>query len=218
MSSMKHLLLTALGTLGLTAVLHAQDPAAENAKLREALRTTAVQLRTAQADLANAQAVANAAEAKNKDLEKRLADTNTKAAAEAARADEDRRASDKTIASLNNKVAERDKRVAEYTAAIERWKTSLQQALQTSQAHEAEKQRLAAQTATLRLTLADRERKNLALFNTAREILDRYENHALGKAILAKEPFTRNTRVKIENLVQGYNDRILDNRISAQKP
>lgn len=215
---MKHLLLTTLGALlGLTAA-HAQDPAAENAKLREALRTTAVQLRTAQADLANAQAITAAAEARSKTLEANLTAANKKAAEEAARAEEDKRTSEKTISTLNNKLAERDKRISEYTAAIERWKATLQQTTTLAQSTEAEKQRLAAQAATLRLTVADRERKNLALFNTAREILDRYENHSLGKAILAKEPFTQNTRVKIQTLVQGYNDRILDNRINAKKP
>ncbi|MBX3739748.1 MAG: hypothetical protein KF712_02055 [Akkermansiaceae bacterium] len=194
----------------------AQDPAAENAKLREALRTTAVQLRTAQADLANAQAITNAAEAKSKDLEKRLSDANAKAAEEAKRAEEDRRASEKTISTLNNKVAEREKRVAEYTDAIAKWKASLQQAVAAAQSNESEKNRLAAEAASLKLVVADRERKNLALFNTALEILERYENHALGKAILAREPFTRNTRVKVETLVEGYKDRVLDNRISAK--
>lgn len=198
------------------ALSYAQDPAAENAKLREALRATAVQLRTAQADLANAQAITSAAEAKSQDLEKRLTEANTKAAAEAKRAEEDRSASEKTISTLNNKVAEREKRVAEYSEAIAKWKTSLQQAVAAAQTYEAEKNRLAAEAAALRLQVADRERKNIALFNTALEILERYENHGLGKAILAREPFTRNTRVKIENLVQDYKDRILDQRISAK--
>jgi len=205
-----------LPLLFLPAIASAQDPAAENAKLREALRSTAVQLRTAQADLANAQAITSAAEAKSKDLEKRLSDANAKAADEAKRAEDDRRASEKTIASLNNKVAERDKRVAEYSDAITRWKASLQQAVNTAESNEADKKRLAAEAASLKLVVADRERKNIALFNTALEILERYENHALGKAILAREPFTRNTRVKVENLVQGYQDRIIDNRISAK--
>jgi septal ring factor EnvC (AmiA/AmiB activator) len=198
--------------------LLAQQEAAENAKLREALRATAVQLRTAQADLANAQAFANASEAKNKDLEKKLSDSIARSAADLKRSEETQRANEKTIASLNNKVAERDKRISEYTEAIAKWKSALQQAAASAQANEAEKKRFAAEASSLKLTIADRERKNLALFNTAREILDRYEKHALGKAILAKEPFTQNTRVKIETLVQDYNGRILDNRISAGKP
>ena len=55
----------------------------------------------------------------------------------------------------------------------------------------------------------------MALFNTAIEILDRFQNYALGKALQAREPFIGTTRVKVENLVQGYKDRILDNRIAA---
>lgn len=193
-----------------------QDPAAENAKLREALRATAVQLRTAQADLANAQATTAAAEAKNKNLEQQLAKSGEALAAQTKRASEDKVAAERSIASLNNKVAERDKRLTEYTEALAKWKAAYQQAASAAQAKEAESAAAATRIATLKNTLADRERKNIALFNVANEILDRYRDHGLGKAILAKEPFTQNTRVKIELLVQGYQDRILENRISAK--
>ena len=97
-----------------------------------------------------------------------------------------------------------------------KWKAAWQQATSLAQTTDAEKTKLATEAAGLKHTLADRERKNIALFNAANEILDRYKNHALGKAILAKEPFTQTSRVKIENLVQGYNDKIIDNRISAK--
>lgn len=213
---MKRLLYLTL-PFALAAPLSAQDPAAaETAKLREALRATALQLRTAQADVANAQATTAAAETKNKALGKQLADANAKLTAETRRASEDKTAAEQTIAGLNNKLADRDKRLAEYTEALAKWKAAYQQAAATAQSRDAEKTKLTAEAAGLKLTVADRERKNIALFNTAEEILRRYENHALGKAILAKEPFTQTTRVKIENLVQGYNDRILDNRISAK--
>ncbi len=198
------------------AISSAQDPAAENAKLREALRTTAVQLRTAQADLANAQAITTASEAKNKTLEGQLAHANEKLIAQTKKADQEKTAGEQTIAGLNNKLADRDKRLSEYTEAIAKWKAAYQQAVSVSQAKTAESRNLTGEVSSLKLVIADRERKNIALFNTAREILDRYESHALGKAILAKEPFTRNSRVQIENLVQGYNDRILDNRISGK--
>ena len=70
------------------------------------------------------------------------------------------------------------------------------------------------------VSFADRERKNISLFNTAIEILNRYEGYALGKALAAREPFIGTTRVKVENLVQGYKDKILDNRLSvaSKKP
>lgn len=205
---------TLLAFLILPTLAHAQaDP---DAKLREALRSTAIQLRTAQTDLANAQATAAAADQKNKDLTKQLAEANDRLIAQTKRSSEDKTAADKTIAGLNNKLADRDKRIAEFSDANEKWKTAYQQAAAHAQSKDAEQTKLAAEAVVLRRTIADRETKNIALFNTAREILERYENHALGKSILAKEPFTGNSRVKIENLVQGYNDRILDNRISAK--
>ncbi len=211
---MKHLLLLLLALS--PAITRAAGEADPDAKLREALRTTAVQLRTAQTDLANAQATTAAAEARSKTLEKQLADANARLAGEAKRAAEDKTTAEQTIATLSNKLADRDKRLKEYDEAIAKWKASWQQATDLARTTGDEKTRLSAEAARLKTTLADRERKNLALFNTSLEILQRYENHALGKAILAKEPFIGTTRVKIENLVQGYNDRILDNRISAK--
>ena len=200
------------------AISSAAEPAAADpdAKLREALRATAVQLRTAQTDLANAQATTAAAEAKNKALEKQLADANGKLTTQIKTASEDRTIAEQNIATLGNKLADRDKRIKEYEEAIVKWKAAWQQATSLAQTTDAEKTKLATEAAGLKHTLADRERKNIALFNAANEILDRYKNHALGKAILAKEPFTQTSRVKIENLVQGYNDKIIDNRISAK--
>jgi hypothetical protein len=80
---------------------------------------------------------------------------------------------------------------------------------------EEERAQLASEAIVLKRTVADRETKNIALFNTSTEILERFENYALGKAIGAREPFISTTRVKVENLVQGYKDRIVENRIAA---
>ena len=83
---------------------------------------------------------------------------------------------------------------------------------------EDERAKLAAEALALKRTITDRETKNIALFNVAIEVLDRFEKYALGKALAAREPFIGTTRVKVENLVQGYKDKILDNRIGATKP
>lgn len=213
---MKRLFLLTLPFALAASALGAEPAADPDAKIREALRATAVQLRTAQTDLANAQATTAAAEAKNKALEKQLADANGKLTTQIKTASEDRTIAEQNIATLGNKLADRDKRIKEYEEAIVKWKAAWQQATALAQTTDAEKTKLATEAAGLKQTLADRERKNIALFNTANEILDRYKNHALGKAILAKEPFTQTSRVKIENLVQGYGDRIIDNRISAK--
>ena len=60
----------------------------------------------------------------------------------------------------------------------------------------------------------DREAKNLALYNLGNEILTRYEKYGLGEALAAKEPFTGVTRVKLQELVQDYRDKISDQRVT----
>ena len=58
----------------------------------------------------------------------------------------------------------------------------------------------------------DREAKNYELFKLANEILTRYEKFGLGEALTAREPFTGLTRVKLENLVQDYQDTLSQQR------
>ena len=200
---------------GITRAAEAPDP---TLKLREQLRSVMLQLRTAQTDAANAQAAQAGAEKKNADLTAKIAELDKRLAAQIKQSSADKIASDETIASLNNKLAEREKRIAEYTEALEKWKAGYQNAAGVARAKEDERAKLAAEIMVNKRTIADRETKNITLFNTANEILDRYENYALGKALGAREPFVGTTRVKIENQVQGYKDQILDNRISARKP
>ncbi len=198
--------------------LHAAEPADPSQKLREQLRGVMLQLRTSQTDAANAMAAQAAGEKKNADLTAKTADLEKRLTAQIKQSSSDKTASDESIAKLNNKLAEREKRIVEYTEALERWKAGYQKAAEVARTKEDERAKLAAEIIVLKRAVADRESKNIALFNTSNEILDRYENYALGKALGAREPFIGTTRVKIENLVQGYKDKILDKRISARNP
>jgi len=209
-------LLLLLGVLtGISRAAEAPDP---SQKIREQLRAVTLQLRTAQTDAANSQAAEMAADRKNKDLTTKLADLEKRNASMVKQSSADKASSDESIATLNNKLAEREKRIIQYTEALEKWKSGYEKAAGVARAKEDERAKLAAEIIVHQRTIADRETKNIALFNTSNEILNRYENYALGKALAAREPFIGTTRVKVENLVQGYKDKILDNRISAQKP
>ena len=192
----------------------APDPAL---KLREQLRGVMLQLRSSQSESANAQAAQAAAELKNKELTAKIAELDKRNAALAKQSNADKAAADAAIATLNTKLAERDARIAQYTEALAKWKNGYQLASEVVRTKEDERAKLAAELIVHKRTIADREAKNIALFNTSNEILDRYQNYALGKALQAREPFIGTTRVKIENLVQGYHDKILDNRLSAKK-
>lgn len=208
-----------LPVLALTiAASHAAPEADPAAKLKETLRSTMLQLRKAQTDNANLQATQAAAEARSKELEAKIAEMTKAGEALVKKNNADKAAAEDSIAKLNNRVAERDQRIVEFTQALEKWKEGYQKAAEVARTKEDQRAKLASEVVDLKRTVADREAKNIALFNTSNEILDRFENYAMGKAITAREPFIGTTRVKVENLVQGYKDKIVDNRIAAPAP
>ena len=49
---------------------------------------------------------------------------------------------------------------------------------------------------------------NQALFSLGHELLTRYANKGVGEAMAAAEPFLQSKRVALENLVQGYEDKL----------
>jgi chromosome segregation ATPase len=61
-----------------------------------------------------------------------------------------------------------------------------------------------AQNAALELC----SRHNQSLKAVSLELLDRWQRHDWRDVVAAKEPFVQGRRVQIENLVQGYEDRI----------
>ena len=195
--------------------LHAAEAADPAQKLREQLRAALLQVRASQIETSNAQAEKAAAEKKNADLTAKTTDLEKSFATLTKRSNADKTAADETIAKLNTKIAAQEKLIGEYTEALEKLKGIYQKTAGVARSKEEERAKLAAEIIVHQRTIADRERKNIALFNTSIEILDRFQNYALGKALAAREPFIGTTRVKVENLVQGYKDKILDNRIAA---
>jgi hypothetical protein len=195
--------------------LNAAEPPDPTVKLKGQLREVMLQLRTAQTTAANAQAAQIAAEQKSEELAKKLKDRETATTELIKQNNTAKSASEESIARLNRTLAEREKRLAQTNEALEKWKIGYEKAAEVARTKETERAKLAGDLIVHQRTIADRERKNLALFQLSNEILDRYEGYSLGKALGAREPFIGTTRVKVENLVQGYKDKILDNRISA---
>jgi hypothetical protein len=101
--------------------------------------------------------------------------------------------------------------------SLAKWKAAYEQIQTAAQKSEAERAKFASESIILKRKVEDRERKNLELFKTANEVLTRYERFALGEALSAKEPFTGITRVKLENQVQDYQDKIADQRVKPDE-
>ena len=82
-----------------------------------------------------------------------------------------------------------------------------------------------ADRAKLRKDLSDRNSAfdacavdNLQLYEINRDILDRYEHIGLFTKVSANEPFTKITRIRIENLVDEYRERAQALRVKKTTP
>jgi hypothetical protein len=182
----------------------AQDPVLT--RMREALKNTMIQLRDAQTQVATLQAAQAQDAQKIKDLQAQL-DRTTK------QASDDKLAADKTIADLKEQNAAQDKRNAAQLDAIAKWKKSYEALLAQAQAIDAKRAELAGKCIAFQRKVDDQQRRNLAMFDLGMEILHRYERFGLGDALTAREPFTGLTRVKFQNLVQDYGDKLADQKI-----
>lgn len=189
------------------------QPSAVEAKLREGLRNTMLQLRTIQAERDQLIVEKTTLEGEKKDLAEKL-EVLTKQAAtnqETAR---------NSIAALEAKVVQRETEAAQLSASLEKWQASQKQAVALAEKKEAERATAAARVIELDRRVADQQRKNLAMYKIGNEVLHRYEKFVLGDAIVAREPFTGIARVKFQTLAQDFQDQISDQLIKpeAAKP
>jgi hypothetical protein len=198
--------------LALTQLTHAADqPASAETRLREMLRTTILQLRAAETERAALQAAQAESAAKEKALTEQVEALTKQSAA-------DKDAADKAITDLKAKVADQDTQITQLKDALEKWKEGYAKAADIANAKEAERAKLASQVILLDRKVADRETKNAELFRIGSEILRRYERFGIGDALAAREPFVGIARVKLENQVQDYQDKLLDQKIKPGQP
>ena len=208
--TMKRLLITfAILGAGILAT-SAQEPGQPSpveAQLRETLRKTMIQLRDIQAEKAGIEAEMTAtkvqSEKKIKDLEKKLADLIASSTAE-------REASDQALAEKDRKIAAQDARIERVEKALAEWKQSHAEIKNFAETTMVQVKKLALDLEETQRTLEKRTAQNAKLYQVGEEVLSRYENFALGRALIAREPFTGLARVQIEAAVEDYKDQLVD--------
>jgi chromosome segregation ATPase len=198
----------------------AQDAGQETteSRLRDALRNTMLQLRDQQGQVATLQAAQAQSDKDKADLQAKVDALTAQVAAITKQSADDKATSDKTIADLKSQNADLTTQIGKLNDALAAWEKDDKQYVQLAKDKEAARAMLAGQVIMLQRLVDDRETKNLALFNLANEILTRYEKYGLGEALTAKEPFTGLTRVKLQELVQDYQDKILDQQVTPGQP
>lgn len=193
--------------------LSAQQPAAggAEAKLREQLRATLIQLRAAETEKANLQAGQAALEAQGKALAAELEAKKKEHDTLVAESEAAQLRARKEIGELTARLSEREADLLKHRAALEKWRLAHRQVTGVAQKKEEQRAAAAQKITELERTIADRERRNVELYKVGDEILSRYARFGFGDALAAREPFTGLTRTKLESLVQDYKDRLLDN-------
>jgi chromosome segregation ATPase len=207
---MKRHLLLALGAalLAIAPSASAQDQSSSpEARLREALRNTMLQLRTVTSDRDNLQAQLTDLQSQNDTLAKQLADLKKQAAT-------DKDTDAKAIAVLKGQVSDQEDSIAKLQNSLDQWKDSQHKAVTLLNETEQKRAKLADLSIHLQRIIDDQRRKNDEMYNTGMELLDRYEHYGLGDAIAAKEPFLGLTRARFESLVQDYEDKLVDASIN----
>ena len=97
--------------------------------------------------------------------------------------------------------------------SLSAWKKGHAEVVDAAKELDAQRAEHAARAILAERKLADANRKNLDLYNIGNEILAKYEGFGLGTAITAREPFTKSMRVKLENYVQDFGDKLEDGKI-----
>lgn len=182
------------------------EPAGADSALRDKVRALTLQLRTAETERANLQMAQTALAEEKKVLTQQVELLRKNAI-------EDKKIADKKVADQEARLAEKEAEAAQLKESLERWKTGYDKASELARSVDAERAKLATEIIELQRLVADREQKNRALFKLGNEILTRYEQYGLGNALLAKEPFVGSSRVKLENLVQDFQDKLLTEKV-----
>ena len=158
----------------------------DSAMLREKLRAMTQQLHQAQDDQAAILAQKAVAEGERDALKKQL----SAAQAEIARFKHD------------------GQKVSAVEGDLAKAKDALNQANNAATQNKSEYDKLQSASESAKIVLEACEAKNKQLLDVSREILTAYENFDFVDSVSAREPFLRLKRVELENLAQGYQDRI----------
>lgn len=171
----------------------------ETDRLREALRSATAQTRSLE-DQRTAMQAQIAEVTRARDALKAEVAT---AKAQAKKAESDYRTA---VREFNDRLEERNQ-------ALEKWKDAYTEAAGVARTKDAERAKFESESKLYKASTRACTLKNQELVKAGREILQHYEGVTFGDQILAQEPWIGIRRVQIQNLLQDYGDRILNQKV-----
>lgn len=194
-----------------TPAFAADQPSPAEQKLRDSLRNTMLQMRTIQGERDAMQAEKEAAEAEKADLAAKLEKLTKDYEAQKV-------AAEKSSAEAQARITQHETDNAYLASNLEKQRATNRDITAAAQKVEAARAKLNSENIVLQRKVEDQQRKNLEMHRIGLEILDRYENFGLATALTAREPFIGTTKVKMQNLVQDYQDKLSEQRVKSDAP
>ncbi len=190
------------------------DEQSNEDRLRDALRQSVQEMRAAQDVAAQAQADLAKANADKADLQKQLDAATAKLADLAGKST----AKPADLAALQAQLAAARAQIADTQGALAKWQGDDQNARQIAQAKANEAAAalggLKANTAALDTCKAT----NAKLIDVAEDVLHLYESQSFRSILLRSyEPLIGTAKVKLQNMVQDYDDKIIAQEYVAPK-
>ena len=175
------------------------------------MRNTMIQLREVNAKLASAQAAQAESEDKAKELQGKYDDLTKKCAAEKI-------ASEKTIQDLKVQLANDDLLNTHLSDSLVKWKQGYSKLAEYAKATEGKRAEYASKCIIQDRRISDLQSRNAEMYRLASDVLDRYAQFGLGTAIAAREPFVGITKIKLQKLVQEYQNKLKDQTVAKESP
>jgi chromosome segregation ATPase len=200
------LLLTLLGLVNTTHAANDRDRA-----VREAMRRSQMQVQQIEQEKAQLEEEKKKAIQETEAAKKQIGILKVSVASERRKrlsVEKDQKAVQDELAKAKEKAANLEKSLADMTAKETNTSRMLAQM-------EGEKKR-AEQTIVMRdQTITGCETRNAKLYGYGRELMTQYERKSCKDALKQAEPFTGLKKVEIENLLEGYRDKLDNERIST---
>ena len=203
---MKHLLTAILLVASASIALPAPEVNPAEAKLREGLKNTMLQLRAVQTEKATL-------ETAKAELEQQIQVLAEKSEAMTRQLADEKAASEMRITEQTERLVERGNVVMKLEGELATAQRAHKEAAALAAKKEADRAKVTSEKVVLERKVADQQVKNAEMFKISNEILTRYEKFGLGTAFAAREPFVGLTRIKLKNQIQDLGDKLADQKI-----
>ena len=172
---------------------------AESDKLRDALRSATAQTRSLEDQR-------SALQAKVADAEREKAALTSQVAAAKAQVKEVEKTHREAVDEFNQRLEDRNQ-------TLEKWKGAYEEAATVARTKDAERAKFEGEATAYKASTKSCVAKNAQLMKVGRELLRRYEGVSFGDIAVINEPLIGARRVEVQNILQDYDDKLLEQKV-----